>query len=189
MIVYMIKFKDGSVYIGATKTTLNNRISNHKSKYKQGIYMHRKLYQKFEEFNCEFESKIIGKYSNINAMFKAEEMFIAFQDKSKILNNSTGGAYSSKGKKVTKETIEKQVQSALLNNEYFEIYCSKSGKLLYHGNNQSDASRIVGCTNSNISYGLNIYKKNFIRKKINTSKYIFKVVNGGGLFQSHLKVN
>jgi predicted GIY-YIG superfamily endonuclease len=180
MHVYEIKFPDNTRYIGATKSSVANRVSNHRSKWKQGTYQCRKIYQKMSEFKGVFYWKVIGTYKTEKAMYKAEEVHIALTDSLLRLNNSTGGKSSSKGKSVSEQTIQRRLDTFFSNQSEFEIYCSKSMDLLYRGSSQSEASKIIGCTTANISYALKREKSGVKSKRKSTSKYIFKISQGVG---------
>lgn len=177
MNVYGIVFEDRSIYIGATKSDIKVRIGNHKSKWRSGKYQIRKIYQKMSEFKGEFEVLNLGFYKDSFDAYEAEKGYIALFKGSGLLNNSTGGAISSKGKKHTKETIEKQ-RLLNLKNEYFEVINRTTKELIYKGNSQTDAAKASFCTIANISHGLKRVRNGAVASITNPSKFIFRITGG-----------
>lgn len=89
--IYKLSFPDKSFYIGLTKNTLLQRISEHISKSKNNKYKNIPLYLKIKEFGVsKIEATILETYSNLSEAEKAEKNNIIL-DSSFCLNILSGG--------------------------------------------------------------------------------------------------
>jgi hypothetical protein len=181
MINYYICFPDKSIYIGATKKPLDVRVKNHISKWKTGKYQNRKIYQKMSQFDGKFKTGILSTSQEECEMYQKEEGFIALFSGQCLLNNSTGGKISSKGKKVSAATREKIIKSLEDKYYYFEIYEKNSGLLVYSGKSRRQASLNLNYTFAGIWHGLKQAEKNLgqTRKRKNNARFIY-VIPGVG---------
>jgi predicted GIY-YIG superfamily endonuclease len=180
MNVYMINFPDNSVYVGATKSEVDFRVKNHIAKFKTGNFKHRAIYQKMEEFESNFTYKTLKKCSSEGEMYETEVAYISLFKSKHLLNNSTGGKYSSKGKKVSKTTIEKLLISRGQTPVKFSVTCLKTNKVKYTGSNALECKRLTGICDSVVTYQLRRLKKGL---NLNPRKYKIKLLTGGDLSQ------
>lgn len=102
MIVYLVTFKNGKQYVGATSRTLATRRSDHKAACAAGVK--NKFYNALRKHGIESTSwAVVSTHASAQEMFAAEVALIKSLSTQKLGYNTTSGGQGNPGRVITDE--------------------------------------------------------------------------------------